>query len=96
VNRNEQVALEILDEIERARNGSLGLDELEQRIWRLVESADDDFPPILAGQAETLVDNIRELQRENRAFARGREIDENFGVDAIYHEVSAALGRFVG
>jgi hypothetical protein len=96
VNQNEKVALEILDEIDRARSGSLTLDELEERIWRLLETADRDFPSILAGKAESLVQNIRDLQRENISFAGGREVDENHGVDAVYHEVSAALGRYVG
>lgn len=93
---NEKVALELLDEIERARSGNLPLEDLESRLWRVLETAGCDFPAILAGQVESLVPNIRDLQRENLAFAGGREVDENHGVDAIFHEVSAALGRYVG
>jgi len=96
VKENERLALEMLDEIERCRTGSLSLDDLESRLWRLLESVGREFPPILAGQVESLVPNIRELQRENIAFAGGREVDENHGIDAVYHEVSAALGRYLG
>lgn len=94
--KNEKIALEILDEIDRARGGSLTLEELEQRIWRLLDQTGPDFPQILAGKAENLVQSIRDLQRENLSMGGSRQIDENRGVDAVYHEVSAALGRYVG
>ena len=96
MSRPQTVALEILDVLDQARSNNIPLDDLEQRLWRLLEEAGPQFPSILAGQVESLVPAIRELQRENIAFARGREVDENHGADALYHEVTGALGRYLG
>lgn len=94
--QNQKIALEILDEIDRARAGNLTLDELEQRLWRLLESTERGFPEVLSSSVENLVQELRHLQRENIAFARGAEVDENRGADAIFHEVTSALGRYLG
>ncbi|RZA09616.1 MAG: hypothetical protein EOP11_01105 [Proteobacteria bacterium] len=95
MSRNEAIAVEMLNEIDRARSGSLKLDELEERLWRLLDAVDETFPNILAGRVENLVGELRELQRENIAFAGGRLVDENQGAEVIYNEVCAAIGRYV-
>ena len=94
--RNESIAIEILNEIDRARSGSQNLDELESKIWRLLERADDRFPRILAGRIEGMVNELRALRRENLSFSGGHEVDEDRGADLIYNEVTGALGRFLG
>ena len=94
--KNEKVALEILDEIDRARAGNLSLDELEHNLWRLLETTEPGFPNVLASRVENLVQELRDLHRENLAFARGAEVDEKQGSDTIYHEVTSAIGRFIG
>jgi hypothetical protein len=93
---NEQIAVEILNVIERARSGNLALDELERTLWRLLERTDLAFPALLSGCVENLVQELRELQKENLYFNRGREVDENQGADAIFNEVTGALGRYLG
>lgn len=96
MNRNEQVALEILNAIDRARAGNVNLDDLERSIWRLLEQVAPDFPRVLAGRVENLVDDVRRIQRENLSFAGGRDVDENRGADVAYNEITGALGRFLG
>jgi hypothetical protein len=55
MNRSEKIALEMLDEIERARSGIIALDELEQKLWRLLDAADASFSPVIAGRVDDLV-----------------------------------------
>ena len=95
MNRNEQVAIEILNAIDRARAGNATLDDLERSIWRLLEQADSDFPRVLAGRVEGLVDEVRRIQRENQAYAAGNDVDENRGADVAFNEITGALGRFL-
>jgi hypothetical protein len=95
VSRNQQVVLEILNAIDRCRSGNVTLDDLERSIWRLLEQADASFPRVLAGRVETLVDDIRRIQRENLAYAQGRDVDENRGAEVAYNEVTGALGRYL-
>lgn len=96
MSRNEQIALEILNEMERARSGALALDELETTLWRLLERTDLGFPSVLSGRVENFVQELRDLQRENRYFAQGRDVDENQGADAVFNEVTGAIGRYLG
>lgn len=96
MSRNEKVALEILNEIDRARSGTVSLDELEHNVWRLLEAADHDFPKTLAGRLEGFVQELRELERENLRFSGGGDPDPTRGADVVYNEVTGELGRFLG
>lgn len=87
--KNEKIAIEMLDEIDRARSGSLSLEDLEFRLWRLLEATDTEFPRIVAGQVEDLVLEIRQLQKNNSSFA---ETDPDRGVDEIYNAITSAIG----
>lgn len=95
MNRNHQVALEMLDEIDRARSGVIPLDELEQRLWRLLDSADAGFPPRVASRVEDLVLSLQRLQSENLSF-HGHDADENRGTEVLFNEVAGELSRFLG
>ena len=65
--RNEQAVLDMLDEIDRARLGVLSLDELEEKLWRLLDQTDESFPPVLSGRVEDFVLELKRLQAENLA-----------------------------
>jgi hypothetical protein len=84
--------VQMLDEIDRARSGSLGLEELEYRLWRLLEATDETFPRIVAGQIEDLVLEIRQLQKANTEGPGGCEADENRGIEEIYNSITGAIG----
>ena len=92
---NQKAALAMLDEIDRAQSGSLPLDELEEKLWRLLESTDSAFPPIVAGRVEDLVLKLRRQREENIAF-HGQDADENRDTEELYQEVTAALSRYLG
>jgi hypothetical protein len=92
---NEKIAVQMLDEIDRARSGSLGLEELEYRLWRLLEATDETFPRIVAGQVEDLVLEIRQLQKSNTSGPGGSEADENRGIDDIYNAITGAIGAAI-
>lgn len=92
---NEKIAVQMLDEIDRARSGSLGLEELEFRLWRLLEAVDGTFPRIVAGQVEDLVLEIRQLQKANSSGPGGDEADENRGIDDIYNAITSAIGAAI-
>lgn len=92
--RNEQIAIEILDEIDRARSGSLKLDELETKLWRLLDATDEGFPHYIAGLVENLVVNIQQLQREN-IFWMSQPADENRGIETIFNEVTGAISQYL-
>lgn len=92
---NEKIAVQMLDEIDRARSGSLPLEELEYRLWRLLEAADETFPRIVAGQVEDLVLEIRHLQKANTSGPGGNEADENRGIDDIYNAITSAIGAAI-
>jgi hypothetical protein len=95
MNSNAKVALEILDEIERARSGALPLEELESRVWRLLERTDPAFPRILAGRLEGFVQELRRLEEENVRLAAGRDPDPARGADQLYNEITGELGRYL-
>ena len=90
---NEKIAVEMLDEIDRARSGSLSLEDLEFRLWRLLEATDTSFPPVVAGRVEDMVLEIRDLQRANLSGPGASAVDENRGVDEIFNSVTSALGE---
>lgn len=96
MSENEKLALEMLNEIDRARSFNLSMDDLEQRLWRLLDQVDEDFPKILAGKVENLVQEIRHLQNDNLRTAHGRDVDPNQGAEVIFNELTNALGRFAG
>ncbi len=85
----------MLDEIDRARSGVLTLDELEQKLWRLLDVAGANFPPVLAGRVEDLVLELRRLKSENLSFGSHRDVDENRGAEVIFNDVAAALQRIL-
>jgi len=89
---NEQIAVQMLDEIDRARSGSLPLEDLEYRLWRLLDAVDESFPRIVAGQVEDLVLEIRQRQKENTQGPGGSQIDEDRGIDEIYNAITSAIG----
>jgi hypothetical protein len=91
---NQAAALEMLDEIDRAQSGALGLEELEQRLWRLLDATDERFPPTISSRVEDLVLQLQRLQRQNLSF-HGGDSDENRGTEEIFREVTSALSRFV-
>jgi hypothetical protein len=91
---NHKAALEMLDCIDRAQSGSLPLEELEEKLWRLLDSTTTEFPPGLSGRVEDLVLKLRRQQEENLAFG-GRDADENRGTEGLYQEVTTALSRFL-
>lgn len=84
----------MLDEIDRALSGALPLEELEERLWRLLDATDSAFPPGIAGSVEDLVLKLRR-QREENLFFGGHDADENRGTEDLYQEVTAALSRFL-
>lgn len=94
-NENQKIVLEMLDEIERTRSGNRTIEELEEKLWRLLDATGPDFPVTLAGQVDELAHNLRRLRSENRAFAHPTDVDEDYGADAIYNEVVNALSRFL-
>lgn len=95
MSQNQNIAIEMLDEIDRARSGSLPLDQLEYKLWRLLDAVGMDFPKSVAGRVENLVLEIQELQRENVNGAGGSAVDENRGVDDLYNEVTGEISRFI-
>ena len=86
---NEKLAIQMLEEIDRARSGTLSLDELETRLWRLLESTDQSFPLIVASQVEDLVRDLRERQNENGPADAAR------GLDQIFNAAAGALGELI-
>jgi hypothetical protein len=94
--RNQQLALEMLNEIDSARSGGQPLEQLEERLWRLLDATDAAFPPTVASRVEDLVQELRRNRRENLAFARPDEADEDRGAEALYNEVTGELHRFLG
>lgn len=91
MNLSHQIALEMLEAIDENRSGTLSLDHLEERLWRLLDKAGTTFPPILAGKVEDLVLELKKHQSINRSF--GREADENHGNEEIYNDVIGSLSR---
>lgn len=85
----------MLDEIDRARSGVLALDELEEKLWRLLDQTDEAFPPILSGRVEDFVLELKRLQAENLATGARRDVDENRGFELIFQEVQSALSRYL-
>lgn len=96
VPRNEQAVLDMLDEIDRARLGVLSLDELEEKLWRLLDQTDESFPPVLSGRVEDFVLELKRLQAENLATGARKDVDENRGFETVFQEVQNALSRFLG
>ncbi len=92
MNPLHQIAIEMLEVIDENRSGIASLDELEAKLWRLLDRAGESFPPILAGKVEDLVLELQKLRRVNRAF--GHEGDEDRGVEEIYNDVIGSLARF--
>lgn len=93
--RNQEIALQMLDEIDQARTGSLPLDVLEERLWRLLDATEHGFSPIVAGKVDELVLDLRRLQRVNLASGAARDVDENRGAEGIFLEVTGALNRIL-
>jgi hypothetical protein len=93
--QNQLAVLDMIEQIERARSGMVDSDKLEEKLWRLLDSTGLGFPPTLAGQVDELVQSLRRLRNENRAFAHSTEVDENRGADGIYNEVVNALSRYL-
>jgi|GEM_PF-5111794 len=93
MNGSDKIVLEMLDEIDRARSGVLPLDELEQKLWRLLDAAGAAFPPTVAGRVEDLVLELRRLQAENLRWGNHRDTDPNRGSEQIFNDVAAALQR---
>lgn len=92
----EKIVIEMLDEIDRARSGTLPLDELEQKLWRLLDAAGSDFPPVVASRVEDLVLELRRLQTENLRWGSHRDTDPDRGSEQIFNDVAAALHRVLG
>ena len=84
----------MLDEIDLARSGSISLEELEQKLWRLLDRADGNFPLSVAGRVEELVLKIRERQRENLSYSEN-DPDENRGIEVLFNEVCGSLNRIL-
>jgi len=95
MNRNQEIAVEMLDEIDRARSGSLSLSDLEYKLWRLLDGTQEGFPKTVAARVEDLVLEIQQKKNENIHGAGGAAADENLGVDAIYNEVASAIAGFI-
>ena len=91
---NKKIALKMLDEIDLARSGSISLEELEQKLWRLLDRADGNFPLSVAGRVEELVLKIRERQRENLSYSEN-DPDENRGIEVLFNEVCVSLNRIL-
>jgi hypothetical protein len=94
--KNEAIVIEILNEIDRARASGAALDDLERAIWRQLERLDDSFPRMLAARVENLVQELRALRRDNARWAGGQDYNEDQGADALFNEVTGALGRYLG
>lgn len=94
MDKNRQLALEMLEEIDRARGGHLPLGELEEKLWRLLDATGPGFPLSVAGQVEDLVLGLKRLQEENLA-SHGRDADETRGAEVLFNEVAGELGRFL-
>jgi hypothetical protein len=94
MSRNKEIAIQILEEIDRARSGNFPLEELEQKLWRLIESADEGFPLGISGRVEDMVLELQNLKREN--LSGEAEADENRGSEVIYNEVTGAIARYLG
>ena len=86
----------MLDEIDRARSGALTIEQLEEKLWRLLDETDLGFPVTVAGQVEELVQGLRRLRRENRALAQTDDADEDRGSEVLFNEVIGAISRFLG
>lgn len=95
MDHNQKLALDMLDEIEHARSGSIGLDELEEKLWRLLDATDEGFSPIVAGKVEDMVLALKRLQAANLASGAARDVDENRGAEDVFHEVTGALNRLL-
>lgn len=95
MDKNQRIALEMLDELDRAKAGVLTLDELEEKLWRLLDGTGPGFPLPVASRVEDLVLGLRRLQGENLAF-HGEDADENRGAEVLFNEVAGELSRFLG
>ena len=96
MNNNQKIALEMLEQIDRARTGALTIDQLEENLWRLLDAGGAAFPVVVAGQVDEMVQDLRRLRSENRAFAKQGEIDEDRGSEVIFNEIIASLSRILG
>lgn len=91
----QEIISAMLAEIERGRSGEISLEELEERLWRLLDRAGTSFPPILAGQVEEFVLELKKLRGQNRALGAGSDFDEDRGFDQVYNEVIGSLSRLL-
>lgn len=96
MNNNQKIALEMLEQIDRARSGTMNLEQLEENLWRLLDAAGRDFPVVVAGKVDEMVQDLRRLRSENRAFSKTAEIDEDRGSEMIFNEIIASLSRILG
>ena len=94
MDKNRKLALEMMDEIDRARAGVLALEELEEKLWRLLDATEPGFPPVVASRVEDLVLGLQRLQQENLAF-HGHDADENRGAEVLFNEVAGELSRYL-
>ncbi|MGZ3694522.1 MAG: hypothetical protein ACXWQO_10105 [Bdellovibrionota bacterium] len=95
LSKNQKIVLEMLDEIERTRSGMRTIEELEEKLWRLLDGTDLSFPVTVASQVEELVQGLRRLRVENRAFANSDDVDEDRGTETLYNEVVGALSKLL-
>ena len=93
---NDKYIIEMLDEIDRARSGTIPLDELEQKLWRLLDSVDQTFPNVVASRVEDMVLELRRLRAENLSYGNHRDTDEFKGAEEIFNSVAGALQRILG
>jgi hypothetical protein len=92
---NQKIAIEMLEEIDRARSGQRQLEELEERLWRLLDGTDEGFPPVLAGKVEDLVLDLKRLRQRNLSFGPSHTVDEDRGSEDIYNDIIGAISRYL-